>query len=266
MIDNVTIGADIEVFLQDKDSGEIISAEGIIKGTKEEPFRFVPNNAHFATSLDNIMAEFCIPPCRTDEEFSKNIQFALAYIDNCIKENNLITLIQPAARINEKYLQTENAKLFGCDPDYNVWNGLQNMAPMPGGNLRSCGAHIHIGYEHSSEDVNEMLIKAMDIFVGIPSVIAEPDNERKLLYGKAGSFRKKVYGVEYRTVSNYYVTNESMMKWIFNSTKKAIKFVNEGGILQLGYDTELEIQRCINNADKDLAEQLIKRFEIKLAA
>jgi hypothetical protein len=265
LLKDVTIGADIEVFLKDISSDEIVSAEGIIKGTKDEPFRFKPENDYFGTSLDNVMAEFCIPPVTTGNDFYRNIQEALSYIKSDIpKELDIFAF--PCANVDEKYLQTENAQLFGCDPDFNAWL-FGNLNPKPeatNGTLRSCGGHIHIGYRKPSQDLSMQLVKAMDIFVGLPSVIQEPDNQRKMLYGKAGAFRFKPYGVEYRTVSNYYIASENLTKWAFTNTMEAIKFINDGNVIN---EQESDaIRTAINAGDKELAETMCKYFNVKLAA
>jgi hypothetical protein len=262
---NPTIGADVEVFLRDKISDEIVSAEGIIRGTKEEPFRFMKDNHHYATSLDNVMAEFCIPHAKTSEEFRIGIETALNYIHNTIP-GNLSILAFPSAKVDGKWLETPNAQLFGCEPDFNAWyNGMQNDKPQAAdGNLRSCGGHIHIGYEGVSPEVNIALMKAMDIFVGLPSVLQEPDNERKTLYGKAGAFRNKVYGAEYRTVSNYYINSKELTNWAFENTMCAIDFVN--GQNGINDEEGQAIRLAINKADKGLAETMCKYFGVKLLA
>jgi hypothetical protein len=263
-ITNPTIGADIEVFLQNINSGEIISAEGIIKGTKEEPFHFDEFENHFATSLDNVMAEFNIPPAKDAQRFANNILYAMGWINGFIPEN-VKTLVQPAAHVNYSYLQTDNAKVFGCEPDYNAWlMGEENGKPCVTGNLRSCGGHIHIGYDNPDISTSMELIRAMDIFIGLPSVLQEPDNERKLLYGKAGAFRSKSYGAEYRTVSNYYVDKKELMEWVFNNTMQAIEFVNNRNILTR--EQGEGIIHAINTADKTLAKDICEYFGVKLAA
>jgi len=68
-VSNYMIGSDVEFFLKEKESNEIISAEGIVKGTKTEPYKFDENNPYYATSLDNVMAEGNIPPTTTPAEF-----------------------------------------------------------------------------------------------------------------------------------------------------------------------------------------------------
>ena len=264
-IKNFTIGADIEVFLHDEENKEIVSAEGIIQGTKDKPFVFDPTNKYYATSLDNVMCEFCIPPAKTPAEFYDAIQKALNYINSATPEN-LKPLAIPAAEIDSKYLQTENALLFGCDPDYNAWTEVKNLSPGTATNLRTCGGHIHIGYENPSEFFNLSLIKAMDLFIGVPSVILEPENLRKTMYGKAGAFRHKEYGVEYRTVSNFYLANKKLTDFVFNNTIAAIDFVNSGKINMLGLEEKEDIVNAINYNDHQLALKVIDQYGIKLAA
>ena len=262
---NPTIGADIEVFLRDKISDEIVSAEGIIHGTKEEPFHFMKENHFYATSLDNVMAEFCIPPAKTGDEFRTGIETALNYIHNTIP-GNLSILAFPSAKVDGRWLDTPNAQMFGCEPDYNAWlNGIVNDKPTAADStLRSCGGHIHIGYDESNPQVNISLIKAMDIFVGLPSVIEEPDNDRKLLYGRAGAFRNKDYGAEYRTVSNYYINSKELTKWVFENTLQAIEFVNRESVIS--EEEGQAIRTAINKADKQLAQTMCTYFGVKLAA
>lgn len=263
---NVTIGADIELFLQDKELKEVVSAEGFIKGTKNEPFNFDKTNKYFATSLDNVATEFCIPPVTNKKDFINYIKKAVDYINSTVP-NNLCTVVAPAAIFADKFLQTDNAKTFGCEPDYCVWTRSMNEKPSaPNPNLRSCGGHIHIGYDNSEDlgiELKEDLIKCMDLCVGVPSVLQEPDNERKLLYGKAGCFRFKNYGVEYRTVSNYYLANNALMSWAYDSTKAAVNMADNG--FKFTNTLSRNIQSAINNNNKSLAEKLVKQFRLELA-
>lgn len=264
-VSKVSIGADIEVFLQNKETKEITSAEGIIKGTKEMPFLFKEGDPFFATSLDNVMAEFCIPPASNKQEFYNYIQEAIKYIQNTVADKNLTVKISPAERIAEKYLQTENALLFGCEPDMNAWLfGMPNPKPSAITNLRSCGGHIHIGYENPNDFLSMEIVRAMDIHIGLPSVIMEPDNERKTLYGKAGAFRWKAYGAEYRTVSNYYISSPQLINWAYENTHQAIDFVNRS--VEINEKEAEAVQLAINTADKQLASTLCSYFSVKIAA
>lgn len=261
-IKNVTIGADVEVFLKNKTTGEIVSAEGHIKGTKEQPFIFDQTNKYFATSLDNVLAEFCIPPATNKAEFYNYLRKSLGYINNNIPKE-LCTAIVPAHSLDFKWLQTEQAMIFGCEPDFNAYTGRINEKPFcEDFCLRSAGGHIHVGYENPSKKISREIIKAFDLHIGVPSVIMEPDNKRKELYGKAGAFRYKDYGVEYRTISNYYLAAKKHIFWIYDSAIRAIQWLNEGNTIDATLGEFVE--NTINSNDKISAKELIKNFNLQI--
>lgn len=56
-IKNWMIGGDHELFLRKKGTEEFVTAENIIKGTKEEPFNFDKKDRFACTSLDCVLAE-----------------------------------------------------------------------------------------------------------------------------------------------------------------------------------------------------------------
>ena len=76
IVDNISLGADPELFLFNHDSNEVISAEGIIGGTKENPRRISKDEA-YGLQEDNVMVEFNIPPAKTKDEFRDSINFIL---------------------------------------------------------------------------------------------------------------------------------------------------------------------------------------------
>jgi hypothetical protein len=275
------IGADIEVFLQDNSTGEIVSAEDIIRGSKYDPYQFHDKNKYYSTSLDNVMAEFTMPPASNIEEWLEGLNVAYNYILNIAKEKGLGIAPIPAANLHERFLMTDNAQTFGCEPDFNAYDKTMNEKPeAEDPTLRSAGGHIHLGYENPAIKFNGVIwkydpendeerceiIKMMDLHIGIPSVLMEPDNQRKKLYGKAGAYRPKEYGAEYRTVSNFYLAGEHLRKWAFNATKNAIEFLNSNGTIEeLANGLGNHIREVINNNNKKEAKELIKQFNLLTA-
>lgn len=272
-LQNVTVGADCEVFLQDKASQKIVSAEGIIRGTKDVPFVFDETNKYFCTSLDNILAEFCIPPAKTAEEFYAHLKKSIGYVNNTIPKE-LCVAITPAALVDDIWLMTPNAQRFGCEPDFNAYTGFVNQRPFGvNPNLRSAGGHLHIGYDNPTPfNINDYMgdverctiIKTLDLFIGIPSIIMEPENMRKQLYGKAGAFRPKEYGVEYRTVSNFYLDSDNLISWAYNAVQNAVDFINNGHTIPEG--TSWYINDAINNNDREAAANVINEYNLQLVA
>ena len=97
-----------------------------------------------------------------------------------------------------------------------------------------------------------MLAKQLDFYNGLYGVITDEDDERKLLYGRAGAFRPKPYGIEYRVLSNFWLEKNVYMRRVFNGCKWAIKSL-EGGV-----DNQLkDVQDIINNNEKDAAANLL---------
>lgn len=259
IVDKVKLGTDPEVFLVDTQTREVISAEGIIGGTKELPKKI--SAVGHAVQEDNVMAEFNIPPAIDSESFSSDIQFVLDYLNKNTPEN-VEVLIEPSAYLNEKYLDTPQAKQFGCEPDFNVWLRDVNEAPSSSNTLRTCGGHIHIGYENQSMEVSEELIKFMDLYLGVPSILMDTDTRRREMYGKAGCFRFKSYGVEYRTLSNFWIKSDDLRKWAFTNTMRVVAAVNNKECIS--DELRDKIIKCINEQDKTLATELVKEFDIKL--
>jgi hypothetical protein len=159
----------------------------------------------------------------------------------------------PSAEFDKDQLTTAGALTFGCDPDFNAWDyGSANPRPRSRNKaLRSAGGHIHI--EAPELDKLE-LTKAMDLFVGVPMLSFDTDARRRELYGKAGAFRPKSYGIEYRTASNAWLQSDDTKRWAFNQSQKAVEFVRAGK--SIPDDLGALIQQCINKSDASLINDI----------
>jgi hypothetical protein len=264
MVYKMTVGADPEIFLKVRDLKNIFqSAEGLIGGTKEEPI--VISQDGCAVQEDNVMVEYNIPPVDNYVDFVKYNKKMLKHISDVIPEY-LEIAINASAEFMEEQLSTEQAMTFGCDPDFNAWTGTMNASPKGEGNLRTCGGHIHVGYEMTSEheskvEVASEIIKAMDLFLGLPSIIIDCDSKRRTMYGKAGSFRYQDYGVEYRTLSNFWLSSEELMQWAYENTNLAIKWINNPET-KIRVEDYTNIIDAIDNSNITLAEMLLERYSI----
>jgi hypothetical protein len=258
MITNILIGTDPELFLE-KD-GEIISAEGLIGGTKYEPIP-ISDKGH-AIQEDNIMVEFNIPASDSAVDFVNNINFVKDYLNVLTEIRGCKLNYSASAEINPKYLKTPQAKLFGCEPDFNVYLKAMNEAPKAGGNLRTCGGHIHIGYDNPNQEDSEKIIYAMDAVLGLESILLDPDDRRKEMYGKAGCFRFKSFGVEYRTLSNFWIKTDESITWAYNKSMEAIELINSGIIDEVIEKYATEIRRIINQNDKPNARLILNEIQL----
>jgi len=262
MITNVLIGADPELFLEKNE--EIVSAEGLIGGTKHHP-KYISEEGH-AIQEDNVMIEFNIPASKTKEEFRTNINFVKDYLEALVRIQGGKLNFQAAAELDPKYLQTPQAKLFGCDPDLNVHLKDLNEPPMAGGRLRTCGGHIHIGYDNPTQEISEKIVYAMDFILGLESITLDKDIRRREMYGNAGCFRFKKYGVEYRTLSNFWIATDELIEWAFNKTLEAIELVNSGQIDELIESFSKDVKYVIDNNDKEAANALLIKIKENIKA
>ncbi len=254
-VKNVKVGTDPEVFLVNKE-GKIISSVGIIEGTKDQP-KSIGNDCHIQT--DNILTEYCIPPCTMAEEMFNHLRYCFEHTNQKVKDKGLEVRVLASAFIDGDQLTTDQAKEFGCSPDLNVWEQRTNDSPNTNTNLRSCGGHIHIGYDKPNEVTSEQIIRALDLFLGVPSMSLDKDTERRKLYGKAGAFRFKEYGCEYRVLSNFWINDIKHIQWVFDQIDRAVEFLNSGG----SADDEMKfIVAAINDNDKDAQDYLVQKYDL----
>lgn len=255
-VENITIGSDPELFLES--NNEVVSFVGMCEGTKEKP-EPISDEGH-SIQVDGVAAEFNIPPCKTKEELISNINFVKEYINNRFCNDNLKISEKVSAYIDQKYLEDPKVRQLGCSSDFNVWIRDVNPSPNAETNLRCVGGHIHIGYDNHNTEKTEDLVKAFDLFLGVPSILIDKDKDRRKLYGKAGAFRFTSFGFEYRVLSNFWIKNDELISWVYDQIYKAVDFVNNNQTIDK--KTSELIQKCINNSDDKLAKTIINKYNL----
>ena len=256
------VGADPEFFL--KKNGQFMSAFGLLHGTKEEP-EIVPKGG---LQIDGMAVEFNIDPANNVEEFIDNIGTVLAEARKRIPQDAEFDF-NPTVHLSEEFLseQPEKAVELGCDPDFNAYTGEENPRPEQMTPMRTAGGHVHVGWCNGADtdsvphnDMCRRVIKAMDLYLGVPSVLFDADTERRSLYGQAGAYRPKSYGVEYRTLSSKWVQTKSLQKLVYNNTQLALQNVRNIADIIAGLD--IDVNAIINSSDKKKALEICKTLGI----
>jgi len=258
------LGADPEVFLLDQ-QGQPFSAEGLFGGTKYEP-KPMGIGPGFNIQEDNVAAEYNIPPATTPAMFARNIERGLNYIRSRAKKLKLDICLESALEFPEHQLATPHAQTLGCEPDYNIWTMKVNERPTPPKLLRTAAGHVHVSWFEPDPDQLTALVRVLDLFLGVPSILSTKKNARRSLYGRAGAFRPKDYGVEYRTLDNFWIGRADHCKYIFATVNRSMMQLNideSGFFLESVEEAQQEIESCINNYDKDLAIKLVERFRLE---
>lgn len=195
-IKNITIGTDPEMFL--KKDEIIISAVGKIGGSKHDPLP-ISDDGHFIQE-DNVAIEYNIPPCKTKEEFIYHNNFVKDYLDGIVTAMGCELDFSASTTLSDEELDSDEARLAGCEPDFDVWRQDINIAPdLSASNMRVCGGHLSLGWDSPTESQQEDMVKAMDATLGLKSLFLDSDTDRKKLYGKAGCFRFREYGRRKKT-------------------------------------------------------------------
>lgn len=253
------LGSDPEVFLVNK-QGQFKSSIGLIKADKWNPFQIPELPKGYTLQEDNVLLEFGIPPAKDADEF-------VAHIDTVLKAglsklpglsySNLSCTIMP-----ETEMDNPMAFIFGCEPDFNAWTGRENKKPNPPHKfMRSAGGHIHVETKVNPRDG----VRACDLFLAVPSVLMDKNGtERRKLYGKPGAFRYKPYGFEYRTLSNFWIFNETYIRWAWRNTARAVEMCEDPSFQNLLQKNGKVIRQTILEGDRKTAEFLVNQFSLEV--
>lgn len=246
------IGFDPEVFWTD--GNKMISVIDKLGGTKSHA-RKVSDIVQVLE--DNVAAEFNSPPCSDVGSFIKAIEENLNYL-----RSHAATLGYKVAdnvsftEFPIEELQSPMAFVFGCEPDYNAWTGEMNPAPIAANPfVRSAGGHVHV----ESDADKTALVRAMDLFLGVPSTVFDKEVRRRELYGKAGAYRPKDYGIEYRTLSNFWIFSKDTMKFVWERTEMAIDFAKSVSLVPTS-EVGHAIRAAIDNNNVQAREFVFDTF------
>lgn len=259
---SILIGCDPEVFVQQ--NGIFKSAYGLIRGDKRNPQKI----RRGAVQVDGMALEFNIDPAASEDEFCINVNDVFAQMKQMVPAYQVVTV--PVAHFDEEYmkLQPEEALELGCDPDYNGWTGLPNVKPNANRPMRTASGHIHIGWtsDQNVQDPNHIAqcmaaARQMDFFLGLGSLMYDSDKERREMYGKAGCFRAKPYGVEYRTLSNAWLRDDKIMRWVYRNAVKGMQELMSGNDLTARHG---DIQEIINSSNIKAAKKIIAKENLEV--
>lgn len=255
----LTIGHDAEVFVTKH--GTIADAIGLLGGTKEAPIAVDQG----ALQEDNVLAELNIWPAKSADEFVKHTGTVMNILKQRLPDGYDVS-IQSSHHYEKSYLMAapSQALEFGCDPDFNCWTLDENDTSSPLTTLRTAGGHVHIGFpDFVTETDRIQTMRMCDYLLGLPSVLLDEDTERRSLYGKAGAYRPKPYGAEYRVLSNFWLKDEQLMRWVYDQAIDCYNLRRTLKDFQLALPSA-ELQRIINSTDREAASSYIRSLNINM--
>lgn len=233
----IMMGCDPELFFERE--GRIIGAEKVVpeagistKGSAPEGFG---KDRHFV--LDGVQIEMNpnAHPCRAN--LTNEFRVAFKALKKHLQEMTGVTAsFRSVIEVDKIELDSlsEKSRILGCAPSNNIYDSKARVNVNPKTyRKRSAGGHIHVGltaapwykgYDHLMK-VREELVPLMDVLVGLPSVLVDRDPlaaERRKVYGRAGEHRLPAHGVEYRTLSNFWIRSNQLMSMVMGLTRLAV--------------------------------------------
>lgn len=260
-----TFGADPEFFVSK--GGKPISAHGLIPGDKKNPHKVKGG----AVQVDGMALEFNIDPSKDSAEFNANLDLVMDQIMKMVPGYEYYD--KPVAEFGAKYieLQPAEAKILGCEPDYNAYTMEVNPKPNADAPFRTASGHLHVGWCNGVDPLDPDHFKAcarltrmLDFTLGIPSLLWDRDEKRRQLYGKAGAFRPKPYGMEYRTLSNAWLDPKTkhLRKFVFAQAVAAIEMLFQDPEKDKTKVLGLSAQEIVDKGDWEKAFHAVKNLNL----
>ena len=269
------LGCDPEFFFTF--NGEVKGAEKVLpeKGMKCAEGTFI---------IDGVQAELNpqYSNCRANLANSIRHCFIELAAELKKKDPNIKCNFSRTVEISEESLMElkEESRRFGCAPSQTIYEDktaikITDVDPTKY-RTRAAGGHIHIGKTLGDDKLtaalttdHERTVAMLDLICGNTCVLVDRDVgniERRKVYGRAGEFRLPPHGLEYRTLSNFWLQSYPLMSMAFSLARLAVQ-------LMASKDKELyykvfmskvnmkDVHSAINNNDFDLALSNFKKIE-----
>lgn len=288
-----SIGCDPEFFVKNKrkiiESSKLIPEDGI----KFSCFAKKANSTTVNIVCDGVQIEINPAPSSCRAYVGNAIAEAFKKLKDSIDNDNKITLT-PVVKLSKKAMKelSDKAKTFGCAPSFNNYTSSVSVIPVDASKYqyRSAGGHLHIGdvtvKKYLQKEV-DLTIKFLDLICGNTCVLIDTDpaqKERRKVYGKAGEYRLPSYGIEYRTLSNFWLKDYKLMSLVMALARFACDIVinihmqetNSIDNTPNGKRSKLrdildlvdmkDVELAINNNDQELAYKNFNAVKEKLAS
>jgi len=201
-------------------------------------------------------------------------QVCASRIKDCIRHaKNYADTVGAKLSFNLSYTVNEDVwnrtddttKRFGCHPTMNVYEPLMERSDGLNEKFRAGGGHLHVGGLTPKEKKDlPTIVTLFDIVVGNTLVLLDRDPAnvtRRINYGRAGEYRPKKYGVEYRVPSNFWLRHYVLFSLANALVRNAMTHYRNGDAKKVIRSVNLDnIRTAINTNDFDLALSNFKDY------
>lgn len=297
---SITLGCDPEFFFANQDGSTVGSEKVLPKGGLKVVNQYnVEKSSNIV--IDGVQAELNPLPSSCRESLAYQIYMCFSEIKKTLG-NKVLVKIDSVVDITQGELDSlsEGSRVFGCAPSLNVDNqGKDKTSKItvdPKKYLkRSAGGHLHLGNHYNGylgytiegrpwndpacvarrqekvlKGMPEVLVPMLDLVVGNMCVLLDRDPanvERRKNYGRCGEYRIKEYGIEYRTLSNFWLRSYQLMSLVFGMARFTCHLVEqstkENDYVKAFMDAvpREKVIKAIQENDFDLAYENFKAIE-----
>lgn len=254
---SINVGCDPELFI--KENNKIIGCEKVLP---KDGLNTINDGK---VIIDGIQAEFNPAPSHCRVWLGDNIRFCFMALKKVLDSNDKLSLdFTTSVTIDEEELNSLNPdnRVLGCMPSNSIYGkvGL-GVADISKFFDRSLGGHIHLSSPDPKGDEAirdyENMVKLMDILVGNTCVLIDRNEgniKRRKTYGRAGEYRTPKHGIEYRTLSSFWLKSYQLMSFVMGLSKQAVTIKAHGMQDKFFNVVDMDdIQKAINENDFDLA-------------
>ena len=221
--------------------------------TKEAPLEQGGTLYHKDASMFEIAMRPCTDGRGLDDAYVEAIEQAMSMLP----EGMAFDLVPAVEYSDEELANDPYASVLGCGASENLYAGYVNMPEAYPDNVRYAGMHINIQGEGR---LSPHRVAALDATLGLKSVRDwEQDyraaiQRRRTVYGRAGEFRRKPFGIEYRTLP--------ASAWGQTSGEEVFSLVNQAFTLRTQDLRPLagDIQQAIDTCDAGMADTLLQQI------
>ena len=220
-ISNPNLGCDPEMFLgkggKIVESAEFVPVEGI-----KDPAQY---SSKPAIVRDGVQVELnpAASTCRAG--VVNQVAKLITQLSKDARSKGGDISFAPVVELSKEEMErlSDAARQLGCAPSLNLHDASASVVVGKDFRTRSAGGHIHIGMR-IPVGMHERLVALMDVLLGNTQVMIDRDPsaaERRKTYGRAGEFRIPPHGLEYRTLSNWWLISSQMMSFVMGMTRLA---------------------------------------------
>lgn len=271
----LTYGADPEILLFDNEENRVVSAIPVLGRDKNIPYEL---SEYVKFYYDNTMAEFTVRPADSIPDFIKSIRESLESIHTFLTKthgNKYSIKVKAAHVFDDEFLDHDDAKKIGCDPEYCAYIVRDIVPDSFVGGLRSCGGHIVCGHNKFNELTFEEqeqtpllnlegrcnLTKLLDYYLAVPMILVDNDPTatiRKQLYGSCGRHRAPVYGLEYRVLSNFWIQSPRLVDMVARLATFAVEQLHKNNLSVLDKISKEKVFNTVKTGNRVAARHIVE--------